>query len=347
MTNASTASPKPLLEYAVSNLIQQAPALPETIITQCRMILDNFIYGPLTYEECKIKISSIVPNVDIVDEIRRVLSTDSPARAIHHEEEIEPADNDVVSYRSKGRTRLWTKEEDRRLLHAIYIFGLGKWKDICVFVGGGRTRAQCSQRWYRSIDPRISKDRWTSDEDQRLMQSVTVNGDHTWTKVAFDVKTRTDVQCRYRYNQIQKSTNYSTKKGQNVIQGNQASGEQQNDNQIVPVPVQAPPPPQNTIANQQIKFPVSNQQWINTQNLICQINNVSPLPSNKIMAQIPLIAATTSIPNETKTSFNMITISQDPTEFDQVMIDQLIHKGNEFDADDFLYTSEIMDRYFE
>ena len=70
------------------------------------------------------------------------------------------------------------------------------------FVGGGRTRGQCAQRWTRVIDPKISKQRWTEKDDQRLCELVEKFGEKSWMRVAQALGNRTDVQCRYRYQQI-------------------------------------------------------------------------------------------------------------------------------------------------
>ncbi|OHT17428.1 Myb-like protein [Tritrichomonas foetus] len=205
MSHLSNPISKPLLDVATAQLIQSSTNITDESIDTCRNFLEQYINNEIKYDICCKLIDSLIPNSNCVHEVMLVLSTKSNKNDNCEEE------SDSESEQSKGKTRLWSKEEDRRLLHAITIFGLGKWKDICVFVGGGRSRAQCSQRWYRSLDPRISKDRWTADEDARLLQSVAINGDHTWTKVAQDVKTRSDVQCRYRYNQIQKSMSYTAK----------------------------------------------------------------------------------------------------------------------------------------
>ena len=100
----------------------------------------------------------------------------------------------------------WSTYEDNRLLAAIYRYGIDNWALISKFVGNGRTRAQCAQRWTRCLNPRICKETWEPREDALLIQLVQNFGDHSWTKVAEYMGNRSDVQCRYRYSQITKES---------------------------------------------------------------------------------------------------------------------------------------------
>ena len=84
-------------------------------------------------------------------------------------------------------TRNWSLPEDFRLLAAIHIFGLGKWKRIAEFVGFGRIHSQCSQRWIRALNPRLMKTVWSPEEEEKL-----------------EMVGRNDVQCRYNYMQMKK-----------------------------------------------------------------------------------------------------------------------------------------------
>ena len=106
---------------------------------------------------------------------------------------------------ARKKTRSWTAYEDQRLLAAIHRFGTDNWLQVAAFVGNGRTRAQCSQRWVRGLDPRISKDRWTKEDEELLERLVEQYGKKSWTRVASEMGNRSDVQCRYHYNQMKQS----------------------------------------------------------------------------------------------------------------------------------------------
>jgi hypothetical protein len=89
-----------------------------------------------------------------------------------------------------------------RLLSGVLHFGLDNWQQVALFVGNGRSRSQCSQRWSRVISPRISKKKWTPEEDQQLRDLVDEFGEKSWTKIASILGNRSDVQCRYHYRQL-------------------------------------------------------------------------------------------------------------------------------------------------
>jgi hypothetical protein len=111
-----------------------------------------------------------------------------------------------TSQMSRKRCQEWTRREDQRLLAGIYRYGLGNWRSIADFVGNNRTRAQCCQRWCRGLDPSIIKGNWTRETDDRLLVLVAIHGDKCWSQIAADLGNRCDVQCRYRYHQLAKST---------------------------------------------------------------------------------------------------------------------------------------------
>jgi Asp-tRNA(Asn)/Glu-tRNA(Gln) amidotransferase A subunit family amidase len=54
------------------------------------------------------------------------------------------------------------------------------------------------------LNPRISKSRWTHQEDQKLMELFKGRNDHSWAKIAAALGNRTDVQVRYRYRKLLK-----------------------------------------------------------------------------------------------------------------------------------------------
>jgi hypothetical protein len=100
--------------------------------------------------------------------------------------------------------RPWAEYESQRLLAGIYRFGTEDWGSVSSFVGNGRTRSQCSQRWFRGLNPTICKERWTVEEEEKLGRLVSKYGTKRWTKVAGEMENRSDVQCRYHYIQMGK-----------------------------------------------------------------------------------------------------------------------------------------------
>lgn len=105
---------------------------------------------------------------------------------------------------TRHRSPHWSLEEDKRLLEAVQQHGSSNWEAVATFVGNGRSKAQCSQRFHRVIDPKISKANWTQEEEEKLLKAVEQFGDKAWTRVAAQFGNRTDVQCRFKYKHLQK-----------------------------------------------------------------------------------------------------------------------------------------------
>ena len=85
---------------------------------------------------------------------------------------------------SRSTAHNWSAAEDDRLLSGIIKFGLFSWQEVAKFVGCGRTKAQCSQRWSRGLDPSIYKGPWTEKDDAKLLNLVDQYGDRSWKKIA-------------------------------------------------------------------------------------------------------------------------------------------------------------------
>jgi hypothetical protein len=114
-------------------------------------------------------------------------------------------DFSILAHQERGSrkvTRSWTDYENQRLLAGIFRFGTDNWPAVAAFVGNGRTRAQCAQRWIRGLDPRISKERWTPEDGARLAELVARYGTKSWSRIAAEMGNRSDVQCRYHYSQM-------------------------------------------------------------------------------------------------------------------------------------------------
>jgi len=62
----------------------------------------------------------------------------------------------------------------------------------------GRTGQQCAQRWRHRVNPVISKDRWTPEEDAALASLVATHGS-AWAEISRALTGRTDQQCMGRW----------------------------------------------------------------------------------------------------------------------------------------------------
>nr|XP_010932454.1 uncharacterized protein LOC105053113 isoform X1 [Elaeis guineensis]XP_029122846.1 uncharacterized protein LOC105053113 isoform X1 [Elaeis guineensis]XP_029122847.1 uncharacterized protein LOC105053113 isoform X1 [Elaeis guineensis] len=93
----------------------------------------------------------------------------------------------------------WTEDEDAKLCAAVESFGDNNWQLVASNLEG-RTGAQCSNRWRKSLNPdRRKVGRWSVDEDKRLKVAVMLFGAKNWNKIAQFAPGRTQVQCRERW----------------------------------------------------------------------------------------------------------------------------------------------------
>jgi len=95
----------------------------------------------------------------------------------------------------------WTSDEDQRLVEAHQKYG-GNWKAIAKAVAT-RGRQNCESRYHLYLrDPvdaaKLNTGRWTSDEDQRLVEAHQKYGGN-WKAIAKAVGTRIVQACRSRY----------------------------------------------------------------------------------------------------------------------------------------------------
>ena len=61
----------------------------------------------------------------------------------------------------------------------------------------GRTDQQCMGRWKRHLDPTITREAWTDEEDAMLHEQYLVHGSQ-WSSIARSLPGRTAQQCRAR-----------------------------------------------------------------------------------------------------------------------------------------------------
>lgn len=166
----------------------------EELCTKVKIVIGEFLEKQITYEKAAEEIFNLVGTTDPIESLNKILQTDSTPLPYPE------------SYKKTGlkrhKTRSWEAYEDQRLIAGIYKCGIENWTSISKFVGNGRTRSQCSQRWYRCLNPSISKSQWTKEEEEKLIDLVKKSSGKSWNKIAFKLGNRSDVQCRYKYKQL-------------------------------------------------------------------------------------------------------------------------------------------------
>lgn len=178
------------VEGFVTNLTKEDTA-------KIRRAFEDYLHERISYDACRHILLETVGRDDSLARVQDILNL--PEEPIPYHEDRE-ADETSLTFRKKTRT--WTPAEDQRLLGGVARFGVDNWQTVAKWLGSGRNRAQCSQRWTRGLDPRISKKSWTPEEDAQLEELVRLHGDKSWTKIASILGNRSDVQCRYHWKQL-------------------------------------------------------------------------------------------------------------------------------------------------
>jgi hypothetical protein len=193
----------PILQYSYGLLARECPNIDTSTTATIHSWIELFLDGALPYSDFRSRVLEQCGTANLADTLQDILTVSPEPLPEPRRKGI--CQSDLTGARNK--TRPWSAQEDTRLLAAIRRFGLTGgpvWSTIAEFVGNGRSRSQCSQRWIRVLDPRISKAPWTAHEEQLLLDQVARHGEKAWMKVACELGSRSDVQCRYRYMQIQK-----------------------------------------------------------------------------------------------------------------------------------------------
>lgn len=100
----------------------------------------------------------------------------------------------------------WSKHEDHALTEAVHYYQTITssmtlpWNRIAENIPH-RTGIQCQARWTEALDPAVRKGRWHPEEDKQLDIAIAKYG-CCWIRVASMIPTRTQRQCRTRWNQI-------------------------------------------------------------------------------------------------------------------------------------------------
>ena len=166
-------------------------------------IIFTYYENDIPEEEARKVVMSIGGSTMILEKIKKIhdLSPTPLPKNIQ-----EPSANNKKECSAKRKKSYpWSEAEDNRLLRAVNDYGPRDWKKIAKFVGAGRSSSQCIQRWRRALDPQINKSSWTPEEDSNLLRAVEKFGRTTWCQVAKFLGGRTDLQCRYRYLQLNKT----------------------------------------------------------------------------------------------------------------------------------------------
>jgi len=200
MTSVHHPGENTLLHIGIGYLDELNSSLGNEIKMPLVQAMSGYLRQQVGFEEAQQVFFSLIGRDEPLQNLRLIVEMPDEPLTFTETEISESEDSQTL----RRKTRPWTALEDQRLLAGIYRFGLDNWTTISNFIGNGRTRAQCCQRWARGLNPCISKELWSYEEDLKLIDLVRTYGDKSWTKIASLMGNRSDVQCRYHYYQVQR-----------------------------------------------------------------------------------------------------------------------------------------------
>lgn len=96
--------------------------------------------------------------------------------------------------------KIWQQYEDELLVQLIEIHGPNKWSCIAQHIPG-RQGKQCRERWFNHLNPEISKEQWSEQEEWTLFLLHKLYG-NKWAILTQLIKGRTDNSIKNHWNSI-------------------------------------------------------------------------------------------------------------------------------------------------
>ncbi|NXP35802.1 SNPC4 protein, partial [Leiothrix lutea] len=92
----------------------------------------------------------------------------------------------------------WTPEEDDMLMAAVQKYREREWYKVRTEVPG-RSDAQCRDRYLKVLHWDVKKGKWSSEEEEQLIELVQKHGLGRWSKIASELPHRTGSQCQSKW----------------------------------------------------------------------------------------------------------------------------------------------------
>lgn len=109
-----------------------------------------------------------------------------PNQGFHYQHQIQ-------SKKSK-----WSTHEDELLRRAVEIHGEHDWKAIAALVPN-RNSKQCRERWTAQLNPDLTREEWTAEEDATLIHMQSIHG-NLWAKISTFLPGRSSNAVKNRFN---------------------------------------------------------------------------------------------------------------------------------------------------
>ena len=143
-----------------------------------------------------------VANVGFSNSFPEPLSPLSPPPPVQQQQPIMKKEQDreeTVQHKNK-----FTDEEDIKLKYFVHMYGSNNWELIATALGTKNER-QCRERWRNYLNPRLTTNPWTVEEDMQLVQKYAQYGSK-WKRIASEMPGRSVNSVRNRWKLLLKNT---------------------------------------------------------------------------------------------------------------------------------------------
>lgn len=136
-------------------------------------------------------------------------------------EEENVNDNNASKEKKKPiftKHKKFSREEDRKLIFLVSIFGVKDWRNLAKKMEGRNSR-QCRERWQNYLNPNLNHSSWSKEEDEKLLNLREEHGPK-WKLISKHFRNRTDAMIKNRYYVLMRSEKKKNEKDDDELFSN-------------------------------------------------------------------------------------------------------------------------------